>query len=93
MKLEIGSSVRPDPYSKRVLKTYIQEYLEKQEMEDVIAEYELKEVVINVLAIERTFLDKVMSVKRHAICGTLGIKYVIFMMLPDFFSARIFRNF
>ena len=74
MKLEIGSSVRPDPYSKRVLKTYIQEYLEKQEMEDVIAEYELKEVVINVLAIERTFLDKVMSVKRHAICGTLGNK-------------------
>lgn len=43
-------------------------------MEDVIAEYELKEVVINVLAIERTFLDKVMSVKRHAICGTLGNK-------------------
>lgn len=74
MKLEIGSSVRPDPYSKRVLKTYIQEYLEKQEMEDVIAEYELKEVVINVLAIEHTFLDKVMSVKRHAICGTLGNK-------------------
>lgn len=74
VKLEIGSSVRPDPYSKRVLKTYIQEYLEKQEMEDVIAEYELKEVVINVLAIERTFLDKVMSVKRHAICGTLGNK-------------------
>ena len=56
------------------MKTYIQEYLEKQEMEDVIAEYELKEVVINVLAIERTFLDKVMSVKRHAICGTLGNK-------------------
>ena len=59
VKLEIGSSVRPDPYSKRVLKTYIQEYLEKQEMEDVIAEYELKEVVINVLAIEHTFLDTV----------------------------------
>lgn len=74
MKPEIGSSARADPYSKRALKTYIQEYLEKQEMEDAIAEYELEEVVINVLAIERTFLDKAMSVKRHAICGTLGNK-------------------
>lgn len=30
IKLEIGSSVRPDPYSKRTFKTYIHEYLEKK---------------------------------------------------------------
>ena len=29
VKLEIGSSVRPDPFSKRSMKTYIQEYLEE----------------------------------------------------------------
>ena len=74
VKLEIGSSVRPDPYECRELKTYIQEYLEKQSMQDVICEYELEAVQINTLCIERTFLDKVMSVKRHAICGTLGNK-------------------
>ena len=74
VKLEIGSSIRPDPFEMRELKTYIQEYLEIHGMEDVIQEYELASVKINTLCIERTFLDKVMAVKRHAICGTLGSK-------------------
>lgn len=74
VKLEIGSSIRPDPYTSKTIKTYIQEYLETQEMSDVIREYELIPVSVNVLCIERTFLDKVMSVKRHAICGTLDKK-------------------
>lgn len=74
VKLEIGSSIRPDPYSVRGLKTYIQQYLESAGMEDVAAEYELEEVRVNTLAIERTFLDKVMAVKRHAICGNLQNK-------------------
>ena len=43
-------------------------------MKDVITEYELEEVTVNTLAIERTFLDKVMAVKRHAICGNLENK-------------------
>lgn len=74
IKLEIGSSVRPDPYEKRTLKTYIQEYLEDKDLDDVIEEYELVPVSVNTLCIERTFLDKVMAVKRHAICGSLGKK-------------------
>jgi predicted nucleotidyltransferase component of viral defense system len=74
IKLEIGSSVRPDPYKPMVIKTYIQEYLEERELFDAVAEFELKPISINTLAIERTFLDKVMAVKRHAICGTLGNK-------------------
>lgn len=74
VKLEIGSSIRPDPFEVRELKSYIQEYLEKQGLEDVIQEYELLPVQLNTLCIERTFLDKVMAVKRHAICGTLGSK-------------------
>lgn len=71
IKLEIGSLVRPDPFTKRQMKTYIQEYLELQEMNDIIMEYDLKAVSINTLDITRTFLDKILSVKRHAICGTL----------------------
>ena len=74
VKLEIGSSVRPDPYESRALKTYIQEYLESRDMFEVVNEFELEEVWLNTLCIERTFLDKVMSVKRHAICGTLPNK-------------------
>lgn len=74
VKLEIGSSIRPDPYSKRTLKTYIQEFLEKHDGAEDIAKYELEEISLNVLNIERTFVDKLMSVKRHAICGTIDKK-------------------
>lgn len=74
IKLEIGSSVRPDPYSKKTLKTYIQEFLEEHDGADDIKKYGLREITINVLNIERTFVDKLMSVKRHAICGTIEKK-------------------
>lgn len=74
VKLEIGSSIRPDPYSVLTLKTYIQEYLEMKSLHDEIKKYDLCEVAVEVLAIERTFIDKVMAVKRHAICGTLPNK-------------------
>lgn len=74
IKLEIGSTVRPDPYSKRTVKTYIQEYLEAHGFADDAANSGLAEVFVNTLNIERTFIDKIMSVKRHAVCGTLNRK-------------------
>lgn len=74
IKLEIGSSVRPDPYCKKSVKTYIQEYLERSGHNDAVEQYELEEILINALDITRTFVDKLMSVKRHAICGTLNDK-------------------
>ena len=74
VKLEIGSTIRPDPFSLKYVKTYIQEYLEKIGMEEDVNNFGLCEVAINTLSIERTFIDKVMSVKRHAICGSLNRK-------------------
>lgn len=74
VKLEIGSSVRPDPYCKKKLKSYIHEYLEEIEAYEDINRFELKDIEINVLNIERTFVDKIMSVKRHSICGRLEEK-------------------
>ncbi len=74
IKLEIGSTVRPDPYSKRTVKSYIQEFLESRGFFEDVARFELSAVEINTLNIERTFIDKIMSVKRHAICGTLERK-------------------
>ena len=53
---EIDSSVRPDPYEKRTIKTYIQEYLEHIGNEEVIKEYDLNPVTLNTLCIERTFI-------------------------------------
>lgn len=74
IKLEIGSSVRPHPYAKKTLKTYIQEYLEVKGFNKDVELYELVDVEVNVLDITRTFLDKILAVKRHAICGTLHQK-------------------
>lgn len=74
VKLEIGSTVRPDPYSKKTVKTYIHEFLEERGFIEDTAKFELCPVEINTLNIERTFIDKIMSVKRHAICGTLERK-------------------
>lgn len=74
IKLEIGSSVRPDPYSKKEIKTYIQEYLEEQGLNEDVDLFELTAVTVNTLNIERTFIDKLMSIKRHAVCGTLNRK-------------------
>ena len=73
IKLEIGSSVKPEPYSKKTFKSYIHEYLEKNRPE-LIEKFKLSAVTLNVLNIERTFIDKIMSVKRHALCGTLNSK-------------------
>ena len=74
IKLEIGSSVRPHPYSKKELQSYIQGYLEQIDEGGTIEEFKLNKVTVNVLNIERTFIDKIMSVKRHAICGSLNEK-------------------
>ncbi len=74
VKLEIGSSVRPDPYSVKSFKSYIHEFLEVHDGAEDIAKYELQEVSLNVLNIERTFVDKLMSVKRHAICDNIDNK-------------------
>ena len=74
IKLEIGTSTRPDPYSKKSLRTYIHEYLSKHNGDQAISEFELCDVSVNTLDITRTFLDKVMAVKRHAVCNNILAK-------------------
>ena len=73
IKLEIGGNIKPDPYSTKSLKSYIHEYLEEN-MPEYVEKFGLHSVSLNVLNIERTFIDKVMSVKRHALCGSLNQK-------------------
>lgn len=93
VKLEIGSSVRPEPYSKKALKSYIHEFLEEfGEKEDII-KYELTEITLNVLNIERTFIDKIMSVKRHAICGSLDRKVRHIYDVVRLFKLQSIQNF
>lgn len=73
IKLEIGSSVRRTLFKEKYENLY-SEYLDAKGMHNVVEEFDLQEVNVNTLDITRTFLDKVMSVKRHAICGTLPRK-------------------
>lgn len=93
VKLEIGSSVRPDPYSKKTFKSYIQEFLEEKGEEEDIKKYNLSSVVLNVLNIERTFIDKLMSVKRHAICETLDKKVRHIYDVVRLFKLQEIQNF
>lgn len=77
IKLEIGSSVRPEPYNLLFVKTYFQEFLEsidKSEAKAAIAEYGLKDFEVNVLDIVRTFIDKIFAVKRHVLEGSINNK-------------------
>ncbi len=93
VKLEIGSSVRPDPYSKKTFKSYIQEFLEEKGEEEDIKKYNLSSVVLNVLNIERTFIDKLMSVKRHAISETLDKKVRHIYDVVRLFKLQEIQNF
>ena len=74
IKLEIGTSTRPDPYGKKPLRTYIHDYLLNNNMRQEISEFGLCDVSVNTLDITRTFLDKVMAVKRHAVCSNILAK-------------------
>lgn len=74
IKLEIGSTIRPEPSHKMALQTYIQDYLEENNKLDDIKEFDLEPVEVNVLDITRTFLDKVLAVKRHAFNQDLARK-------------------
>jgi hypothetical protein len=38
---------------------------------DIMLEYDIRDISVQTLKIERTFLDKVFAIKRHAICGSL----------------------
>ena len=92
IKLEIGSSVKPDPYSVKTLKSYIHEYLEET-MPKFVEKYNLTSVTLNVLNIERTFVDKLMSVKRHAICGTLSSKVRHIYDVTKLYELEEIQNF
>lgn len=74
VKFEIGSSVRPDPFGYKKIKSYIQEYLEFIGNTEAIRDYGLKEVSIQVLHISRTFIDKLFAIKRHTLGGTIKNK-------------------
>jgi len=93
VKLEIGSSVRPHPFHKKIFRSYIHEYLDSIDESEAIKEYQLTDVEVNVLDIQRTFIDKILSVKRHAICGTLSDKVRHIYDIVKLYQLEEIQNF
>jgi predicted nucleotidyltransferase component of viral defense system len=74
IKLELGSDVKLTLFEKRTFKSYIHEFLERNQKVDVINEHGLCEVSLNVQKIEQTFLEKIMAVKQYALTNKLLTK-------------------
>jgi predicted nucleotidyltransferase component of viral defense system len=74
IKVELGANVMAKPFHKKVIRSYLHEYLEFSKQQSVIEQYELNPFIILTLDISRTFIDKVMAIKRHAYSGTLPLK-------------------
>lgn len=74
IKIELGSDIKLTLFEKRSFKSYIHEYLEKNQKVEAIIEYGLCAVSLNVQNIEQTFLEKVMAVKQYALTSKLAIK-------------------
>ena len=70
----------------------IHEYLEET-MPKFVGKYNLTSVTLNVLNIERTFVDKLMSVKRHAICGILSSKVRHIYDVTKLYELEEIQNF
>lgn len=72
IKLEIGASSKPHPkVLKKGIKSYIHEYLKYKEHFDDIEKYQMEEAEIYVLDMTRTFVDKLLAIRRHAYNGNI----------------------
>jgi predicted nucleotidyltransferase component of viral defense system len=74
IKVELGASIMAKPYHKKIVRSYLQEYLEFKKDNQLIKRYQLLPIEIWTLDISRTFIDKIMAIKRHAFSGTLPYK-------------------
>jgi hypothetical protein len=64
VRFELMSFMEPHPYEIRRVGSFIQEYLHDQGLSKVIDEYNLNEFEINVLAVERTVIEKLVTLIR-----------------------------
>ncbi len=62
--LEINSFTNPIPYSKMYVQSYAKDFLDSLNDTETIEKYNLEAVSLNVLSIERTFVEKLMNLVR-----------------------------
>ncbi len=64
IRLELTSFMHPHPYEQRKVGTLIERYLNEKGMHNVIEEFRLDPFELNVLSIERTVAEKLVSLIR-----------------------------
>lgn len=64
IRFELTSFMHPDPYDTRKMGSFIEQYLSEMDMNDVIQEFDLGKFELNVLLIERTVIEKLVSMIR-----------------------------
>jgi len=64
IQLEINSFTEPVPYSEESIDSLIAQFLKETNRVDLIDRFELHSFQLNVLSIERTFFEKILSITR-----------------------------
>ena len=64
VRFELTSFMHPHPHKKLPVSTFVEKYLIEKGMEDVVDELKLNKFELNVLAIERTVVEKIVSLVR-----------------------------
>jgi hypothetical protein len=72
--LEINCFTNPAPYKKLPIQTYIAQFLVEGKHNNEIDEFELDTFNVNVLAAERTYFEKVLSLNRLSYTGVSSLK-------------------
>lgn len=69
IQLEINSFTRPVPYEKKIIQSYIGQFLAAQDFDEIINQYGLESFEVNVLTRERTVFEKLLSLVRLSYGG------------------------
>ena len=64
IRFELTSFIHPHPHERRKVGTFIEQYLDESGMGDVIMEFGLVKFELNVLSVERTVIEKLVSLIR-----------------------------
>lgn len=98
IRFEISSFMHPHPYKKKELCSMIGNYLYIKEMQDVLDQYDLFKFDLNVLAIERTVVEKIASLIRMSYESNLSELlsktrhlydlYMTYSLVKDFYNNK-----
>ncbi len=74
IQLDINTFTEPVPYRKASVDSYISQYLRETSKNEMILQYGLSTFELNVLSMERTFFEKILSLIRLSFNGTDALK-------------------